>query len=460
MSKFFLNLKRVILVAGDIAVFYFSLWLTLVIRYGLAGVKEHWSHHFLPFTILFVGWLVIFYIAGIYGLQGARNKFDFFSALFKGLVWCAGLAVAFFYLIKPGIAPKTNLLMEFIFLIMLIILWRQFFNRLLNINALRSNVLIVGLNEASINLAQEIKDKPQLGFRLMGIVADNVWDEKEKEAPAGIEIIPPPHSLAGLVQIKKIKIIITAANYYTNVEMVKNLYECLPLKISFWDIPTFVEKFTGKIPVNAIGQIWFLENLKESEKDLYEGVKRVLDILLSFILLILSIPFLPLLYLIVKLDSQGPFFFMQQRVGRRGKRFMAIKIRTMYKNSEINGPQWAQKNDPRVTRNGRVMRKLRIDEIPQLVNILRGEMSFIGPRPERPEFIEKLEKKIPYYNERLMVKPGLTGWAQINFPYGASEEDALEKLQYDLYYIKNRSFILDISIVLKTIKTVLGGGGQ
>jgi len=170
--------------------------------------------------------------------------------------------------------------------------------------------------------------------------------------------------------------------------------------------------------------------------------------------------FLPFIYAAVKLNSPGPFLFMQQRTGKSNRKFMAVKIRTMSKNAEHNGPQWAVKNDPRVTRSGRIMRKMRIDEIPQLINVLRGEMSFIGPRPERPEFIEKLEKKIPYYNERLLVKPGLTGWAQINFPYGASEKDALDKLQYDLYYIKNRSFILDLSIVLKTIKTVLSAGGQ
>jgi lipopolysaccharide/colanic/teichoic acid biosynthesis glycosyltransferase len=162
----------------------------------------------------------------------------------------------------------------------------------------------------------------------------------------------------------------------------------------------------------------------------------------------------------VKMGSRGSFFFMQQRTGRYGGKFMAVKLRSMYVNSESSGPQWAQKNDPRVTKVGKFMRKTRIDEIPQLINILRGEMSFIGPRPERPEFIEKLEKKIPFYNERLLVKPGLTGWAQINFPYGASEADALQKLQYDLYYIKNRSFLLDLSILLKTVKTVLSGGGQ
>ena len=175
---------------------------------------------------------------------------------------------------------------------------------------------------------------------------------------------------------------------------------------------------------------------------------------------LISLPFVPLIYLLVKLNTPGPFIFKQIRVGKNSKNFLAMKIRTMHKNAEINGPQWATKNDLRVTRSGKILRKTRIDEIPQLFNILRGEMSFIGPRPERPEFVKNLNAKIPFYNERHLVKPGLTGWAQINFPYGASEADALEKLQYDLYYIKNRSIMLDIAILLKTIKTVLTGAGQ
>jgi len=453
------KLKYIILFIGDIAVLYFSLWLTLLIRYQQTVTQELWQQHFLPFSIIFAVWLIIFYILGLYSLQIARNNVSFYTTLLKALAWCASLAIAFFYVIKPGIAPKTNLLIELVVLTVLLIGWRQIFNLLVKIKPWQNNILIIGLSESTLDLAREINSTPQLGFRVVGIIHERQTNVvKIENAPT--EIINPPHSLAGLVKIKKIKSIITALNPHQNPELVNKLYECIPLRISFWDLPTFVEKFTGKIPVNSIGQIWFLENLKESQKIIYEIGKRIFDILVSIILLICSLPFLPILYAIVKLNSPGPFLFMQQRTGKRGKKFMAIKIRSMSKNAEVNGPQWATKNDPRVTRSGKFMRRTRVDEIPQLINILRGEMSFIGPRPERPEFIQRLEKKIPYYNERLLVKPGLTGWAQINFPYGASEKDAMEKLQYDLYYIKNRSFILDLSVFLKTIKTVLSGGGQ
>ena len=377
----------------------------------------------------------------------------------KSLIWCGLIAFAFFYLIKPGIAPKTNLLLVILILYTLFILWRQIFNVLVKIKPWQSNVLILGLNELTFDLAKKINSSPQLGFNIVGIICEKEIGECYKNQNE-VEIMAPPKSLVGLIKIKKIKTIITAVNSNQNSELTNKLYECVSTKVAFWDVASFVEKILGKIPVNSIGQIWFLENLKENKKVFYEIGKRIFDIVISILLLIVSIPFLPFLYLAVKIDSKGSFFFMQQRTGRRSKKFMAVKIRSMYVNSESNGPQWAQKNDPRVTKVGKFFRKTRIDEIPQLINIFRGEMSFIGPRPERPEFVEKLEKKIPFYNERLLIKPGLTGWAQINFPYGASEKDAEEKLQYDLYYIKNRSFFLDLSILLKTIKTVLGGGGQ
>jgi exopolysaccharide biosynthesis polyprenyl glycosylphosphotransferase len=204
-----------------------------------------------------------------------------------------------------------------------------------------------------------------------------------------------------------------------------------------------------------------LENLTENNKKLYEITRRIYDICFSILLLAVTLPFTPLIALIIKISSKGPVFFTQIRTGKDGKTFRAIKFRTMVTNAETNGPQWATKNDSRVTGAGRFLRKTRIDEIPQLINVLTNEMSLIGPRPERPKFVEELEKEIPFYKERLLVKPGLTGWAQVAGPaYGGSKEESLEKLQYDLYYIKNRSMALDISIVLKTVKTILTRRGQ
>lgn len=459
-----IRIKKIILLLGDVLILYFSLWLSLIIRYGKTPDAERWNQHLLPFSLIFIIWLVVFFINNLYEPRAARNNLEFYSSIFKTLIWCAALAVAFFYLFQIGIAPKTNLILQLIIFSALFIAWRHFFNKIAKNQALLSNVLIIGATSATIALAEEINSKPHHGFRALAIFEDEesllATELKQTAAAAGLQIVSGAANLFDFVIDHKISLVVSAVDLRHNPQILGTLYRCLSLKTTFLDLPTFLEKFTNKIPVNTIGQIWFLENIKENEKTLYEFGKRIFDMAVSFLALLISLPFLPLLYAVVKFNSHGPFLFRQIRTGKNGHRFLAIKIRTMHKNAETNGPQWAQKNDPRVTKSGRFMRKTRIDEIPQLINILRGEMSFIGPRPERPEFVEKLSLNIPFYNQRNLVKPGLTGWAQINFPYGASEADALEKLQYDLYYIKNRSFILDLSILLKTVKTVLAGGGQ
>jgi exopolysaccharide biosynthesis polyprenyl glycosylphosphotransferase len=459
-----IRIKKTILLFGDIVILYFSLWFSLIVRYGQTPDTERWNQHLLPFSLIFIIWLIIFFINGLYEPRTARNNLEFYSDIFKTVAWCAALAVAFFYLFQIGIAPKTNLILQLIIFSALFIAWRHLFNRVVKTQALLSNILIIGANSATVALAEEINSKPHHGFRVAAIFETEATllenDLKNQASQKNIEIISGAANLFDFVIDRKISLVVSAVDLRNNPEILGTLYRCLSLKTTFLDLPTFLEKFTNKIPVTTIGQIWFLENIKENDKALYELGKRIFDILVALVIFIVTLPFLPLLYTVVKLNSRGPFLFKQIRTGKNGKHFLAIKIRSMHRNAETNGPQWAQKNDARVTRSGRFMRKTRIDENPQLINILRGEMSFIGPRPERPEFVEKLSLNIPFYNQRNLVKPGLTGWAQINFPYGASEADALEKLQYDLYYIKNRSFVLDLSILLKTVKTVLSGGGQ
>ena len=216
----------------------------------------------------------------------------------------------------------------------------------------------------------------------------------------------------------------------------------------------------GKVPLSAIGEVWFLENLAESEKKFYENFKRIFDMFFAIIFGIISLIFYPIIAILIKIDSKGPVFYKQKRVGLNGEVFTVYKFRTMIEDAEKDGVKWADNEDKRITKVGRFLRKTRLDELPQLLNIFFGDMSFVGPRPERVEFVETLEKQIPYYNIRHIIRPGLTGWAQVNFRYGASVEDSIEKLQYELYYIKHRCFILDISIILKTIKIVLKGSGR
>jgi sugar transferase (PEP-CTERM system associated) len=236
----------------------------------------------------------------------------------------------------------------------------------------------------------------------------------------------------------------------------QEIMACKLSGIEVVDAPSFYENMTGKLLLENITPSWFIFSDGFRITAPIRLMKRLIDVVLSTAGLILVLPFLPLFALAIRLDSPGPIFFRQVRVGERERNFLLFKFRTMRVDAETGtGAVWAQEKDPRVTKVGNFFRKSRIDEIPQLFNVLKGDMSLIGPRPERPEFIEKLKKVIPYYSERHFVKPGVTGWAQVRYPYGASVEDALEKLRYDLYYIKNLSLTFDIMIILETVKVVL-----
>jgi sugar transferase (PEP-CTERM system associated) len=226
------------------------------------------------------------------------------------------------------------------------------------------------------------------------------------------------------------------------------------------DITSFVERTSGKLAVETMLPSWLIFSDGFKTSPLRLAAKRVLDVVLSMVLLVLCAPLALLAAVLIVLDSRGPVLYRQERMGSGGREFRLVKFRSMVRDAEKrSGPTWARTNDPRVTRVGRIIRKLRIDELPQLVNVLRGEMSFVGPRPERKHFVEQLENKIPYYRLRMAVRPGLTGWAQVQYQYGASEEDALEKLKYDLYYIKNCNLLFDLWIALKTVRVVLMGSG-
>jgi len=239
-----------------------------------------------------------------------------------------------------------------------------------------------------------------------------------------------------------------------------DVLRCKLNSIQIVDAPTLFERIQGKLMLEAITPSWFIFSQGFHRTSLFSFCKRTVDIFLSLSGLLLTLPFFPIIALAIKLDSKGPVLFSQLRVGNKEKKFLLYKFRSMRQDAEQgSGAVWAEKNDPRVTRLGKFLRNSRIDEIPQLINVLKGDMSFVGPRPERPEFVEKLKQIIPYYSKRHFIHPGLTGWAQVRYPYGASVEDAVEKLRYDLYYIKNISPFLDTLIFFETIKVVLFGRG-
>ncbi len=447
------RIKKLFLTLGDIAVLYLALLLTLYFRYSENWFSQ-WYQHFYPFTIIYVFWLTIFYISGLYDLNLARNNIDFFTTLTKTFLVGAALTVAFFYFIPFfGIAPKTNLFIYLLVFALLFVLWRQLYNFFIKTPALLNNALILGQNKEMKELISYIKTNPQLGYRIQKIID-----------PEEVKILS---DLTKLIVKEKIQTIVTMASPHKDAILVRNLYHCLPLKIIVTDLPTFYEKITGKIPVSSIEEIWFLENMMSGRHFLFEATKRVIDVIIASLGTLITVALTPLIALVIKIDSPGPIFIKQKRVGQDNQIYELIKFRSMFAlapdgSAELNGAEWFRKNEDRITRVGKFMRKTRIDELPQLWNVLKGDMSFVGPRPERPEFAfsNELLSKIPFYQIRHTIKPGLSGWAQIKYPHGSSIEDTMQKLQYDLYYIKNRSYLLDLGIILKTIKIILSAGGR
>ena len=429
-----------LLVAVDIALLYLALWLMLCLRFGPDFTSRIWDMHFYAFSVLFPLWLIVFYIFGLYDQNLAKNTSSFYFAILKATVLNGFVSTTLFYLFPNflGVTPKTNLFLTLLFFGILLSLWRYLFNLLIKSAGFARGIVIIGKNPQALELVEKINSNPQLGYKIVSLI------EPEKEN-------------INLKSNSQLYTIVTAVNLNHYPEIAKRLYQYLPF-YNFENFPDFYEKITGKIPLSQIDEFWFLNNLKEREKEVYEKVKRLSDILIGAAVGTITILIFPLVALAIKLESKGSVFYKQVRMGKNGKKFNLIKFRSMQKDAEKNGAVWAEKNDLRVTRVGKILRKSLIDELPQFINILRGEISSIGPRPERPEFIAQLEKEIPFYQNRHMVKPGLTGWAQVNFKYGNTKQDALEKLQYELYYIKNRSLFLDLKIILKTVNTLLKGG--
>jgi exopolysaccharide biosynthesis polyprenyl glycosylphosphotransferase len=288
----------------------------------------------------------------------------------------------------------------------------------------------LGRDEEVEKLKKEIKEKPFLGYELEEIDLSNFLEE---------------------IKRKKIKTIVFTEEFEKDQKFQNLFYNLLFWGVNFSDFPSFYEKVSEKVPITSISKIWFFENLKEEEKKIFDKFKRIFDLFVTPIILLLTLPFWFLIALAIKIEDRGSIFYLQERVGKNKKIFKLIKFRSMIQEAEKDGPRWAEVEDKRVTKVGKVLRRFHLDEIPQMINVIRGDISLVGPRPERPEFVEKLEKEIPYYNLRHIIKPGFTGWAQIKFRYARSIMDSLEKFQYDLYYIKNRSLFLDLKILLQTL---------
>jgi sugar transferase (PEP-CTERM system associated) len=362
---------------------------------------------------------------------------------------------AVFYAVQEIIMDRGALSLSLLILGVLQFVMRRACRSFQELPHLAQRVMILGVGPLAEKIEQALPLSPY-NYQFAGFVQP----PNDKTTVAANRIVGSIDDIEEILAREKINTLIVSMTEKRGVLPVRNLLTCKLRGVEIYDSPSFYEKLTGKLLVEDIQPSWFIYSEGFRMTPFKRVWKRVLDIVFSSMGLLIVLPIFPVVAGLIKLLSPGPVFYRQLRVGEGGCEFMLFKFRTMCNDAEKEtGPVWACENDPRTTRFGKYLRKSRIDEIPQLFNVLKGEMSFVGPRPERREFVEKLSVKIPYYNKRHSIKPGVTGWAQVRYPYGSSENDALEKLRYDLYYIKNYSITLDLIIVLETVKVVLFGRG-
>jgi sugar transferase (PEP-CTERM system associated) len=328
---------------------------------------------------------------------------------------------------------------------------------LTRMSVLRSRALVIGTGDSARRVWEALRGD-NLG-RVSGFVALNTGPGDIVQVPTG-RLIERPNSIVEYALATNVDQLVVALDDQRNHMPIEELLECRARGIKVEDASAFIERETGKVDLDGMRASWLIFGEGFHIGRVGQVCKRGLDIAVSAALLILFAPVLLLTALLIKLDSPGAVFYRQTRVGLNGQPYSILKFRSMVQDAEKDGKAiWARSGDARVTRIGSIIRKARIDEIPQAINVLKGDMSFVGPRPERPEFVGQLASEIPYFNERHRVKPGITGWAQINYPYGASVEDAREKLKYDLYYIKHQSLVFDLVIILQTVRIVLFAEG-
>ncbi len=440
--------EALLLFFGDIFLFIFSLWLSLCVRFAEMPNKERFLDHFYPFSILFLIWVIVYFIAGLYEKHTLILKSRLPSIIFNAQVVNSIFAIVFFYALPVfGITPKTILFIYLVISFFGVLLWRLYGIGFIGTRE-KQPALLIGAGEEMKELLREVNGNSRYDiYFVSSIDVHNIDSINIQE-----DIVTPVYS-------NDIKIIAVDFSHEKVAPLLPHLYNLIFSKVRFIDSHRIYEDIFDRIPLSLVTYSWFLENISVSPKFTYDFLKRVMDISIGFVLGTISLIFYPFVYIAIKLDDGGNIFISQDRVGKDGKLIRLYKFRSMSRNET----DLSSSKSNKVTRVGNILRKTRIDELPQLWSIVRGDLSLIGPRPELPSGVSVYDKEIPYYNIRHLIKPGLSGWAQIyqeNHPHhGTAVNETREKLTYDIYYIKNRSFWLDIKIALKTIKALISRTG-
>ena len=479
-----ISLWSLLLLSSDIAAFLLAVPLGL-----LAIIKGNIDPWFFldtyKWSLVPVGitYLAVLYVANLYDhYQDFRRRENFSRVVLSCLV--GTLVVTLLYCLPAWrIIPRIFIEWHAVAFIWLTAIWRYCFSAFALPTRLQRNVLIIGAGAAGRKMAATIQQQPNSGLRVIGFVDDD--PKKAGIKVNGAPILGTSQTLSGLLKEHAVGLVVMAITHEKSSSLLDSLAR-LPFRGNqLTDMPSLFEFLTGKVPTDYISDIWLFLNSLNRRMIYYYHFKRLTDLILAVCLLALTWPLMILISLAIRLDSSGPVFFRQERLGQDGKPFQIRKFRTMVENAEESGPQFATSNDSRITRVGQILRILRLDELPQLLNILKGEMSFIGPRPEREVFVREFlapvpevrpgrrasdppstqvvcgyKERVPHYSYRFLVKPGITGWAQVMHHYTATLAETKEKLEYDLYYIKNMGLLLDLAILLKTIRIVLFGRGR
>jgi exopolysaccharide biosynthesis polyprenyl glycosylphosphotransferase len=443
--------EPILLFLGDVALFYGALWATLVIRYTDITAGSVWALHVGPFSILFTVWVVVFYIAGLYGKHTLVLKRRLPTRILKTQLFNIALAVSFFYFIAFfGITPKTNLFIYLVISSLAILLWRLYGQELLGVRR-RQKAILIGSGKELSELRDELlhNDRYHLDPTLWIDLDDVEGLDFEKD------VLEPMYS-------EGIAVAVVSMHNKKIEPILPRFYNLMFAGVRFIDMHKVYEDIFDRVPLSVLRHSWFLENISLSPRRTYDTLKRFLDLAFAFGVGIVTLPIYPVVWLAVKLDDRGSLFITQERIGENNHPIRIFKFRTMTGNDDGNyGP--SGKTSLQVTRIGTWLRLLRVDELPQLWNVLKGDLSFVGPRPELPQLAAEYDKQVPYYHIRHLVKPGLSGWAQIHHErhphHGADVEETKVKLSYDLSYIKNRSLSLDLEIMLKTLRILVSRSG-
>lgn len=436
--------ESILLFLGDILFFIIALWVTLIIRYFKLPNEALFYSHLTPFLFLFAVWVLVFFIAGLYDKHTVIFKNKLPSIILNAQIANMALAAIFFFFVPYfGITPKTNLFIYLFISFIFIVFWRLRLFPFLEKNKKKQNALLIASGTEMFELKEEVNNNRRYNFYFISFLDINTVDDKELK-----------RYISNKVKEENISIIIADTNNQKVSSIIPFLYELIFIKsrIKFLDFQKIYENIFDRVPLSFIRYNWFLSNVSSLPKITHDIIKRTIDIFFSFILGVLSLLVYPFVIIVIKFGDKGPVFIIQERVGRDNQPIYIFKFRSMsiYEKEKI-------------TRVGNILRRTRIDELPQLWNVLKGDLSLIGPRPEMPSLARLYEREIPYYNTRHFIQPGLSGWAQIhhNKPpkFGIKYEETKEKLSYDIYYIKNRSLLLDLYISLKTIKTLFSRTG-